>query len=38
MLQNQIQSGQTGGGVTQSGQLGNTRCQFCVIHSSEGVC
>ena len=38
MLQNQIQSRQTSGGVTQSGMLGNTGFQFGTVHSSTGQC
>jgi hypothetical protein len=38
MLQNQIQSGQTGGCVSQSSLLGNTGCQFGTVHSSTGTC
>ena len=36
MLQNQIQSGQTSGCVSQSCLLGNTGCQFGTVHSSKG--
>jgi hypothetical protein len=38
VLQNQIQSWQTSGGVSQSSLLGNTGIEFGAVHSSTGTC